>query len=73
MIGVFGAQADDRTVFVIKPPAFLMTLGKLKTFFTPEPLYFLMIDLPPFDTQKCCYFTVAITTILLGKPNQRQA
>lgn len=72
VIGMFGSQTDDRTIFVIQPPAFLVALWKLEAFFAPYPLYLFVIDLPSFDTQKCCYLAVAITTILFSKPDQRQ-
>ena len=35
VVEVFGPQPDDETVFVIKPPAFLMAMGKLQSFFVP--------------------------------------
>jgi hypothetical protein len=50
-----------------------MTLRKLKAFFTPYPLYLFVIDLPSFDTQKRCYLAISVSTILFGKPDQRQA
>lgn len=49
-----------------------MTLGKLKAFFTPDPLNFLMIYQPSLNAQKRCYLAIPIATILFGKPDQRQ-
>ena len=50
---------------MIKPFAFLVTLRELQTLFTPNPLDFLVIYRPAFDTQEFIDFAVAIASILL--------
>ena len=57
---------------MVKPPALLMTRGKLQTFFAPQPFDFLVIDAPTVDAQKLPDLAVAISAILLGKLDQGQ-
>ena len=57
---------------MIQPLSLLMAMGKLKTFLSPKPLHFLVIDTPAFDLQQLGDFTVAITAVLLRQPNKSQ-
>ena len=38
MVLVLWSEADDRTILVVEPFAFLMALWELQAFLTPEPL-----------------------------------
>ena len=68
-----GLKPDDRAVFVIKPFALLVPTRELQTFFTPEALDLLVVNTPAFHAQQGCDFPIAITPILLRKPDHRQA
>ena len=86
VVGVCGPQPDNGTVFVIKPPALLMAMGKCG----PSSLNKRSIVVqekwstgsffdpsnygytPAFHSQQGCDFPVAITAISLGKPDHRQ-
>ena len=48
MIGILGAQANDRAVLVVEPLSLLMTLRQLQAFFAPQSLDLLVIDPPAF-------------------------
>ena len=69
MVGIFRAKTDNRAVFVIKAFAFLVAFGKLQAFFPPQPLYFLMIDVPAFNTQQFGYLAIAVAPVLLRQTN----
>ena len=73
MVGVCGPQPDDGAVFVIKPFTLLVPMRQLQTLLTPEALDFLVVNTPAFYTQQGCDFPIAITPILFGKPDPRQA
>ena len=66
MVGILRPEADDRAIFVIKPLPLLVTVWKLQSFFTPDALYFLVIDLPAFNAKKFCNLAIPISTILFG-------
>lgn len=72
VVGVLRSQPDDRAVLVIKPFAFLVAGRKLKAFFAPQALNFLVIDVPAFDLKKLCYLPISISSVLLGEADQRQ-
>ena len=58
---------------MIKPFALFVPARQLQTLLTPEALDLLVIDAPAFHAQQCCDFPIAITPILLGQPDHRQA
>ena len=47
-----------------------MPSRQLKSFFAPEALYLLVIDLPACHAQKLADFAVPVPPVLLGKPDQ---
>ena len=65
-------QPDDRTVLVVQTPALLVAFRQLKSLFAPDPLNLLVVHLPAFDTQQLRYLAIAVTTVLLRQPDQRQ-
>ena len=67
-----GAQPDDRTVLVVKPSPLLVPLRQLKSLFAPDPLNFLVVHLPAFDTQQLGNLAIAVAPILLRQPDQSQ-
>ena len=73
MIGMCRPQPDDRAVLVIEPPSLLMPMGKLQTFFAPQTLNLLVIDLPAFHAQQSRYLSIPVSPVLLGQPDHRQA
>ena len=66
VVWVFGAQADNRAVLVIKTVALPMTLRQLQPFLAPQSLDLLVIDLPTLNAQEFSDLVIAITAILLG-------
>ena len=58
---------------MIKAFTFLVALRQLQAFFSPQPLDFLVIDVPAFDAQQLGDFTITVPPILFGEPDQRQA
>ena len=71
--GIFGPQADHRSIMMIQPFAFLMPVGLLQTFFIPKALYFLVVYPPTLHAQQLTNLTIAILPILLGQPDQCKA
>ena len=69
MVGEFGAQPDDGCILVIQPLAFLVALGKLQSFLTPQAFHLLVIDLPTRRIEQFGDHTIAVTAILLGQPD----
>jgi len=69
VIGILRPQADDGSVFVIEAFAFLVMLRQLQTFFSPQSLHLLVIDLPAFNTQEFSDLSIAVTPILLDQTN----
>ena len=65
-----GLKPDDRAVLVIEPSSLLVSLWKLQPFFTPQPLDFLVIDLPAFDVKQFSDLAIAISAVLLRQPDQ---
>ena len=49
------SQPDDGTVLVVKPSSLLVSLWKLYSFLTPEPLDLLVIDPPALDVKQFQY------------------
>jgi len=72
MVLISGAQSDDGTVLVIEALPFLVTLRYLEALFPPQPLYFLVIDLPAFNAEQLGNLPVAIAAILLCQSDQSQ-
>ena len=72
MIGILGAQANDRAVLVVEPLSLLMTLRQLQAFFAPQSLDLLVIDPPAFHAQQFRYLAIAIAAILFSEADQRQ-
>ena len=66
------SQPDDGTVLVIKPSSRLVSLWKLKSFLTPEPLDLLVIDPPALDVKELRDLAIAISTVLFCQPDDRQ-
>jgi len=62
----------DRTVLVIEPSLLLVSLWKLQSFLTPEPLDLLVIDLPAFEVKQLGDLAIAISAVLLCQPDQSQ-
>jgi hypothetical protein len=58
---------------VIKPFALLVPTRELQTLLTPEALDPLVVNTPAVHAQQGCDFPIAITPILLGQPDHRQA
>ncbi len=72
MVWMCRPEPDDRAVFVIKPPAFLVALWKLQPFFPPQSFDLLVVHLPAFDAQEFGYLSIAVPTILLGQTDECQ-
>src|SRR5210317_1862995 len=50
VIGIFRTQPNNRCILVIKPFALFVTGWKLQAFFAPQPLDFLVINVPSLST-----------------------
>ena len=72
MIWIFWAQADHRCIFVVKPLAIFVAGGQLQPFLAPKPFNLLVIKVPALCTQKLGNHSIAVSAILLGKPDQIQ-
>ena len=57
---------------MVQTPALLVAFRQLKSLFAPDPLNLLVVHLPAFDTQQLRYLAIAVTTVLLRQPDQRQ-
>jgi len=58
---------------MIKPLATLATDRERKTFLSPQTFDFLVIDVPAFNAQQLRDFAMTVSSVLFGKPDQRQA
>ena len=58
---------------MVEPFTSLVSVRQLQTFFPPQALDLLMIDVPTFDTKKPGDLAITVSAILLGQPDQSQA
>ena len=64
-----GPNSNDRTVLVVELLALFVPLWKLQSLIAPEPLDLLVIDPPALDIEQFGDLTIAISAVLLCKPD----